>query len=305
MKVSIIIPTYNRVSLLKEALDSIASQTYDDFEVIVVNDFPEQKAEVSKLVAKYQKVHLISQSFSKGGNAARNAGITFATGDIIAFLDDDDTWYAEKLSKHVEAHKENPEVGLVYSNCEYFWENGVLNDQVFPATLPDNVILEMKNGKFCPATTTAVTLRTECFKVSGQFDEDLVSFQDWDMWFRVAQNYSFILLDEPLVRFRQHFGSRVSFDIDKRLKGLDQVYNKWFDYLKETDFYKNQKQITYYKYAHQLLLNGKKQKAFECSFRLLFLRNFGNSIRLFIKLQLMMILNPKFLRNLSISNGRF
>jgi glycosyltransferase involved in cell wall biosynthesis len=304
MKISVVIPTYNRLPLLREALESIALQTYDNYEIIVVNDFPSQAEDISLLCSQFDKVHVINQPVSKGGNAARNAGITHAKGDIIAFLDDDDTWSAEKLYKHAKMHTLNPAAGLVYSNCTYFWENGVLNDEVFPTSLPNDIIKEMCKGRFCPATTTAVTVRKECFEKSGLFDESLVSFQDWDMWFRIAHNYSFVLIDEPLVRFRQHFGSRVSYDIDKRLSGLKQISTKWAEYLGSTDFYKKQRQNTYYKYTRQLILSGKKKAAFTASFRMLFLNDVMRSIKLFLKLQVMILTKPKLLRTASVLAGR-
>lgn len=304
MKISVVIPTYNRLLLLREALESISLQTYENYEVVVVNDFPSQAGEVSSICEQFDKVRVINQPLSKGGNAARNTGIRSSSGEVIAFLDDDDTWSAEKLFKHSEMHTCNPGAGLVYSNCTYFWENGVLNDEVFPISLPRDVVTEMCKGRFCPATTTAVTVKRECFEKVGFFDENLISFQDWDMWFRIAHDYSFVLIDEPLVRFRQHFGSRVSYDIDKRLSGLKQICTKWAQYLGGTDFYKMQRQNTYYKYTRQLILSGKKKAAFLSSFKMLLLNNVIRSMKLFFKLQVMIIIKPKLVRTTSILAGR-
>nr|WP_256498773.1 glycosyltransferase family A protein [Chroococcidiopsis sp. CCNUC1] len=113
-KVSVIIPAYNAMKYLPATLGSLLSQTFDDFEAIVVNDgsFDETEKWVSQI--EDPRVKLICQQ-NKGLAGARNTGINQATGEYIAFLDADDLWEPSKLEKQVAVLEENPEVGLVYT----------------------------------------------------------------------------------------------------------------------------------------------------------------------------------------------
>ena len=106
MKFSVIIPTYKRIEFLEKAIQSINTQTYRNYEIIVVNDNPDDKTTIDNLSHKFDKIIVIHLSHTKGGNAARNLGILRSRGELIAFLDDDDLWLPEKLERHLEAHKQ-------------------------------------------------------------------------------------------------------------------------------------------------------------------------------------------------------
>ena len=174
------------------------------------------------------RLHLINREVSGGGNAARNTGIEQAQGDIIAFLDDDDYWLPQKLECHVKQHLANPQAGVVFSGMTKRWTDDVIPAYFVRGRLPnEEVATAMRQGKFCPLTTSAVTVRRECFDTCGLFDVELASFQDWDMWYRLAQNYDFDCLQEALIVFRQHLGDRTSKTKARRLLGLQQLINKW------------------------------------------------------------------------------
>ena len=113
--VSIVIPTYNRESFIKKALDSVMEQTFRDFEVVVIDDGSTDRTK--DIVSGYgDNVHYYYQE-NRGIAGARNPGIKKSTGDYIAFLDSDDYWIPEKLQRQLALFHEHPEYGMVASCC--------------------------------------------------------------------------------------------------------------------------------------------------------------------------------------------
>jgi glycosyltransferase involved in cell wall biosynthesis len=269
MKFSIIIPTYNRINFLQKALESISVQTYQNYEIIVVNDNPPDKRAIDELAKKFEKITVIHHPSTRGGNAARNSGILYSTGDLIAFLDDDDTWLPEKLSKHLEAHIQQPEVGLVFSDCLYVYNSPLIANHATSSHVPADVIEAMGKAKFCPATSSIVSITRECIIKCGLFDENLASFQDWDYWFRIAHHFRFFHIPVILVYYRQHLRNRTSINEDKRKKGLSQIHHKWESEIYPKVFLKSWKRILYYNSSLNSLMAGQKFAALRKSMRLL------------------------------------
>jgi glycosyltransferase involved in cell wall biosynthesis len=213
VQVTVIIPTFKRIEYLQKAIASVSQQTYQDFNCFIVNDYAPDGSIIAEAIAKLSdsRFQLINHETCLGGNAARNTGIMAGTGQIIAFLDDDDWWLADKLQKHLDVHQQNPQAGLVFSGVIKRWNNDILPGKIHQGKLPQGNVMEaMSLGKFCPRTTSSVTVRRECFERCGLFDGNLVSFQDWDMWYRIAHHYDFACIDEALLIFRQHLGERTS-----------------------------------------------------------------------------------------------
>lgn len=294
MKFSIIIPTYNRTDLLEKAIESVNSQTYQNFEIIVVNDNPEEKSKVDALITRFDKAKVIHHASAKGGNAARNSGILHSQGELIAFLDDDDVWLPQKLALHLKGHTSNPAAGLVFSNCLYVYDNKKINSHVYSPLFPVDVVEAMSKAEFCPATSSIVSIKRECAEKCGLFDENLVSFQDWDYWFRIAHEFAFIHTPVVLVHFRQHLGDRTSHNENKRRKGLSQICNKWKKEINVTEFTKNAVISIYSKNAKNAILTGEKYIAFKKSLKLLNTEILSiRSIKSFIKLSLELIIQRK------------
>lgn len=284
-RVSVIIPTYRRVNYLKEAVKSVLSQTYKSFEIIIVNDDPSQKEEIDVALSGFENLQIIHHDQSKGGNASRNTGVKNAKGEILAFLDDDDFWLPNKLEAHVKAHDHESSVGLVYSDCNYVYNNRLIKDKFSRSILPSDVKKAMSKGIFCPVSTSIVSIKTECVSNLGLFDEQLVSFQDWDFWFRISHSYNFYHVPEVLVEFRQHLGERTSQTESKRLKGLEQICEKWRDEIKVKEFRKFFTMSLLVKNSRNALMSGKRLVAFKKSMNLLHLKFFGyNSLKSFLKL---------------------
>ena len=268
MKISIVIPTCSRIDFLEKALKSINSQTYRDYEVIIVNDNPADKSRVDELASTFEKTTVIHHAATLGGNAARNSGILNSAGEIITFLDDDDIWLPEKLARHAQAHIQQPNTGLVFSDCLYVYNNPMIADRVASSYLPVDVVNAMQRARFCPATTSIVSVKRECVEKCGLFDENLVSFQDWDYWFRLAHHFEFSHLPEILVHYTQHLQTRTSINEDKRKKGMEQICSKWGREINTETFLKKFKHILYYNSSMNALLAGETLTAISKSMRL-------------------------------------
>ena len=122
--ISVIIPCFNRSKLLKRAVQSVLSQDYSNFELILVDDFStESLEEVEKLVSDAGQTYVRHEA-NLGVAAARNTGITKSKGQFLAFLDSDDEWASDKLSNHIEWQRQNPNI-LISQTQEVWVRNGV------------------------------------------------------------------------------------------------------------------------------------------------------------------------------------
>ena len=193
--ISIVIPTYNRASFLKEAIDSVLSQTYRNFELIVVDDGSTD--DTPKLLSSYgEKIKVIKKA-NKGPSAARNRGIKAAKGGWIAFLDSDDVWKPGKLEKQVQFIKDNPEIKICQTE-EIWIRNG---KRVNPRKKH-----EMHSGwiyeqclPLCIVSPSSVMIHRDVFEKVGLFDETMLACEDYDLWLRIAPHYPICLVREKLI----------------------------------------------------------------------------------------------------------
>lgn len=203
-KISVIIPAYNAMRFLPETLNSVFSQSLDDFEVIIVNDGSSDGIEDWFLTVTDQRVCLVSQQ-NQGLAASRNTGLAHATGEYIAFLDADDLWHPTKLAKQAQKLDDNPEVGLVYT-----WLAVVGPDNAFLGKVVSNqasghiwrTLLD-ENVVGCGSVPM---IRRSCLDRVGGFDTSLPASygEDWDMWLRLAPHFQFDVVKEVLVYYRSH-----------------------------------------------------------------------------------------------------
>ena len=203
--VSVIIPTFNRAHLIGKAVKSVLSQTYQDFEIIVVDDgSTDNTGEIIRSFKDKRVKYIEKYKKNKGISVARNIGIKMARGKYFAFLDSDDEWLSEKLSKQIKVLQyESPEVGAVYSNLCYMDENGK-NTNKLRNPKKEGYIYEDLLGKNYVGPPLTLLIRKECFHRVGLFDDLLNAQEDWDMWIRIAKYYRFALIKIPLVKYRLH-----------------------------------------------------------------------------------------------------
>jgi glycosyltransferase involved in cell wall biosynthesis len=203
-KVSVIIPTCNRAELLPVAITSVLNQTFQDFELIVVDDA--SKDSTRNVVKGFhdQRIKYLYHKINKGGSAARNTGITNSNAGYLAFLDDDDEWLPQKLELQVGLMDNSPlEVGGIYTGyIQIDRTSGEILDQK-TATRRGDLAKELLRGN-CIGSTSSILLRKECFAKSGLFDESLPSFQDYDLWLRIAGGFQFDCIERPLFKYYIH-----------------------------------------------------------------------------------------------------
>jgi len=216
-RVSIIIPTYNRAHLIVECLESVLSQTYGDYEVIVVDDGSTDNTE--DVIKPYlDRIRYIKQE-NKGNAGARNSGIDLAKGEILAFNDSDDLWFPDKLEKQVDYLDKHSEVDMVCGNGVFFGNHKLEGKNVVPEKR--SVPLE-RNGVtlsdiFMKSSlrTPTMVVRRKVFDVVGGFDPDFKVCVDLDFAFRVLMQFSVAFMNEPLFKLRKHDG-HVGGDSERR-----------------------------------------------------------------------------------------
>ncbi len=223
-RVSVVIPTRNRERLLPLAVGSALDQSLRDLEVIVVDDASDDRT--ADVVAGFSdgRVRYHRQPSRRGGSAARNAGIEAARGAFVAFLDDDDEWLPDKLERQLALFGANPGVGIVYSS--YVVVDRESGDVLFRKAaecrgdLSRDLLVRNVLGN-----TSSVVVRRSCLEGAGRFDEELPSFEDWDLWLRLAPLHRFDFVENDLVKYYVH-GRRISTDLGALDRGIDLMCRK-------------------------------------------------------------------------------
>lgn len=213
--VSSIVPMYNSpLPYIREAVDSIAAQTYPNQEIILVDDGSTNDSPVS--VASWENVRLISQ-LNKGDGAARNYGIREAGGEFLAFLDSDDVWAPSKIEKQMKFLLDDPALGFVLCRVEVFYEG----DSADKPWATEKAKTE-KHGAFFPS---ALLARRQVFEQIGFFDEKYHIGADPD-WFLRAQDAGIRhkIVEEPLLKRRIHGSNLSSRQTELRSVVFDSVF---------------------------------------------------------------------------------
>jgi len=211
-KVSVIIPTYNRGWVLREAIESVLSQEFSDYELIVVDDGSTD--DTPEILEVYGREVIVLHQSNRGVSAARNRGIAASRGQLVAFLDSDDLWLPRKLTRQVDFFKANPAT-LICQTQETWVRNGL---RVNPGNRHhkfSGMIFEPSLA-LCLVSPSAVMIRKTLFDRVGTFDESLPACEDYDLWLRVSCRYPVFLLDEPLIIKRGGHQDQLS-----RAAGLD------------------------------------------------------------------------------------
>ncbi|MCC7528089.1 MAG: glycosyltransferase family 2 protein [Candidatus Melainabacteria bacterium] len=230
--VSVIIPTYNRSYLLRQALLSCLAQTYQDFEILVADDGSTDDTREVVESLNSDKIQYLYQTNS-GRSTARNRAIKQAQGKYITFLDSDDLYLPQKLAVEVKALDENPSFGMVYSSAYNIDINGKLHPYVYPA--PTSGWIYKDIALYLPLTICLPTVmaRREIFSKVGVFDERQNRFEDTDMWRRISKKYRILAIDEPLCKIRYHEGNEMEHP-ERVFEALKSYTNKvlWEDTLR-------------------------------------------------------------------------
>ena len=223
LNVSVIIPTYNRKSLLKRALRSVSSQMFVPQEIIVVDDGSSDGTK-DWVLERFPYVRYIYQD-NFGVSSARNAGIKEAKGSWIAFLDSDDEWMPNKLEQQKRVINSSQEAWLCHTN-EIWIRNGVRVNQMKKHQKYGGDVFE-NCLDICRISPSSVLIKKEVFAMVGLFDESLKVCEDYDLWLRITAILPVIFLDQPLIiKYGGHADqlSRVDSGIEKyRIQSLEKI----------------------------------------------------------------------------------
>jgi glycosyltransferase involved in cell wall biosynthesis len=225
--VSVVTCTYNRCHLLPRAVESVLDQTYEDFELVIIDDGSTD--DTREVVNSYDddRIKYIRHETNRGGVAARNTGIKSAEGDFIAILDDDDSWEPEKLEQQIAKFEDlNKEYGLVYTGRIIQEEDKTITTR---PTYKGDIYEQLLRKNFIPSET--VLVRSECFDELGLFDDSFRSCIDWDMWTRISREYKFSYVDKVLATTYRDSPHRQSDDKDGKLQGHRRYLKKHRDEL--------------------------------------------------------------------------
>ena len=215
--VSVIVPTYNRPGLLARALASIRAQTFADYEIIVVNDGGEDVVELTKL---FDPIIYKQHGANRGLPAARNSGIRLSYGNYITYLDDDDLWLPEHLSKLVGL-RTHTDCRLVYSDS-YFW----MDERRFELLLSEEYSKQNLLGHNLTPCCSILHDRS-LFDQAGYFDESLPNHEDYDMWLRMSEFTDFAHLPEVTALYSKRTGSdQISMDLPFMAKNREELQTR-------------------------------------------------------------------------------
>jgi glycosyltransferase involved in cell wall biosynthesis len=224
-EVSVIIPAYNRGWIIKEAIDSVLAQTFDGYELIVVDDGSDDNT--AEILDSYgSKIRIIRQE-NQGVSAARNHGIISSSTRFIAFLDSDDLWLPEKLDRQVSFFRNNPDA-MICQTQEIWIRNGKrVNPRKHHKKLSGMIFEPSLN--LCLVSPSAVMFKRRLVEMVGFFDESLPACEDYDLWLRVSLTYPIYLMDETLIIKRGGHSDQLSRNpmLDKyRIKAIKKLLNQ-------------------------------------------------------------------------------
>jgi glycosyltransferase involved in cell wall biosynthesis len=206
--VSIVIPAYNAVRFLSDTLGSVFSQSFQDFEILVVNDGSTDETE-EMLLGYGDKIRYLPK-LNGGVSSARNYGIEMAEGKYVAFLDADDVWMPEKLEKQIALMEANSEIGLCYAATQKVDEE--LN---YLSSIPANAFSDytealLLNLNIVAGSCSSAVVRRDVLSRTTGFDSQFTTYADWELWLRLSLLTKFAPLPEELVKYRVVAGSMSS-----------------------------------------------------------------------------------------------
>jgi glycosyltransferase involved in cell wall biosynthesis len=201
--VSVIVPAFNAERFLPEAVASVLGQTFEDLELLIVNDGSSDGtlALAERSAEEDERVHVLDRP-NGGPSAARNAGIAAARGQLVCFLDADDVLLPDKLERQVAFLRTFPSCDLVYS--DFYLGDESLSPILLRSLAPPAVPMNELFSYSCWFAPMSPLVRAACVARAGPFDEGLRSSEDWDFWIRVSRCGKLGYLPGPVGVYRLH-----------------------------------------------------------------------------------------------------
>lgn len=210
VKVSVLIPSYNNAHFLSELIDSILSQSFQDFEIIICDDCSTDDS--VKVVRKYTdpRIRFFRNRKNLGIVANMNRCISLAMGQYIYLIGSDDVMYPTNLEKKVKFLNTHSDVGLVCSNIDIINEEGTRVGGIWSSLPKEDTVFEQKiffkrlmiEGNFI--CHPSVLLRKRCHEMQGLYDARFPSCQDYAFWGKLSLHYKLGYIAEPLIGYRWH-----------------------------------------------------------------------------------------------------
>jgi len=256
--VSVIIPTHDRPDLLRRALGSVLTQTYERLEIIVVDDA--SKVDVAPIIAYFQddRIRLLRHENNQGASIARNDGIADAKGAYVAFLDDDDEMFPDKIAAHMEdLAKKGWRYQVSYCLGEIYDDAKGITIRNHRQGWDGDHLEQLIDGTIRPPTI-CLLIAKECLQKVGGFRSNLPSMEDRELWIRLAEHYEFAFVNRILVRIHLAHGSRMSDNRQARLDAQSIIYRA-----QKELFWRHPKALSgfFMNYAFELLDCGYNRKA--------------------------------------------
>jgi len=219
-KVSVVLPTYNQAEFLPKALDSIFNQSWQDFELIVVNDGSTD--ETPTILANYRQRYdftLIHQENQKLPKTLNN-GFKQAKGTYLTWTSSDNLMRPNMLAVLVDALDKNPQVGLVYADWEVIDENDKFLGTVQTFDFDRYLLMRTNYINAC------FMYRRTCQETVGLYDPEYIYAEDWEYWLRIASTFDMMRVPQPLYQYRVHGASLTEKEVLSQDKGVSVGYHK-------------------------------------------------------------------------------
>lgn len=229
--ITIIIPTYNREKVIKNAIKSVLNQSYQNFEIVIVDDGSTDSTTqtITKVINQDSRIIYIKHPSNLGSQAARNTGIKSAKGDWITFLDSDDQLLPNSIKLRLDLALQK-QVKVVHSECYVIYSDnnkllfGVppLEGRIYPNLLS-------APGPVFPA----LFVLKDAFEKINYLDEKIVAYQEWDTVIRLAKYYEFAFVSEPTFNYDCRGTDNISKNLLRSANGYKQIIDKhWKDIIK-------------------------------------------------------------------------
>lgn len=255
-QISVIIPAFNAELTILETIQSVRKQTFQDFELIVINDGSTDRT--VELIENVKDKRLKIFSYENGGlPIARNRGILHSKAEFIAFLDADDLWTPNKLELQLTALTQHQEAGVAYS-WTYFMD---VNEQgqtlalrpSSPYTFEGNVYKNLLISDFIHSGSN-VLIRRQAINSVGEFDPTFKSCEDWDYWLRLATRWNFVVVPKYQIFYRRTPGamsSKIEVMKEASLLAMEKAYKSAPP---ELQYLKSHTLTSFHKYCASLYL---------------------------------------------------
>jgi glycosyltransferase involved in cell wall biosynthesis len=254
-QVSVIIPAYNAENTILETIKSVLEQTFNNFELIVIDDG--SKDSTCEIVKTIDDARITVFSYPNGGvSVARNRGIKHAKGEFISFLDNDDLWTNDKLEAQLAALSRQPEAGGVYSwivNMIVDENSNISFVKGSESTLEGNIYPDLLLGNFI-GNGSNILVRREVINKIGGFEPGLV-FSDWDFCLRVASSFNIAVVPKPQILYRKASGSMSSKTYAMEVEGLHALEKAYEAAPAELQYLKKKSKAFLFRYCADLALS--------------------------------------------------